>query len=187
MLQLCLQTGLPGIVFHDSECLWGSSSGNEQKPVHALAAAANPQLSITWRLSNLSVPNGSPFGTEPTADPVTEFSSTVEKLDTGFRYSYAITNFTNDPVNFSIDQLGWKGTLDAHGTLSQDILSSLAPGLVLNTGESDQGRGRDMQSSFYVLQPAATQATPEPGTWVLVGSGLAFTVLVMRRRRGTIY
>lgn len=152
----------------------GSSSGNE------VQAAANPQLNITWRLSNLSVPNGSPVGTEPNRDPVVEFSSTVEKLDSGFRYSWALTNFTNDVLRFSIDQLGWNGTLDAHGVLSQDIVSALPPGLVTNIGESDQGQGRDMRSSFEVLQPVAPLATPEPGTWLLVGSGVA-VVSVLRR------
>src|SRR5262245_47622996 len=59
----------------------GSSSGTGEQLARSLAAESSPPVSIIWRLSNLSVPNGSPFGTEPTRDPVIEFSSTVEKLD----------------------------------------------------------------------------------------------------------
>jgi len=161
----------------------GSSSGTGEQLAQPQAAVSNPQISITWRLSNLSVPDGSPFGTEPARDPVIEFSSTVEKLASGFQYSYAITNFTDDPVDFAIDKLDWNGTLDGHASLSREILSAIPPGLVTNTGEADQGKGRDLLSSFDVLQPVVPQAVPETETALLVVSGLACEVLARRRRR----
>jgi len=143
-------------------------------------ALFGPSLSTTWTLSDSTVPRGSPLGTPPASDNLFEFTSTVEKIGALYRYTYGVTSQSNDPLDFALDKLGWSGTLGPHGSLSTELISSLAPAVVGNTGRAEFGSGRELLARVDVLQPS--QAVPEPRTWVLLGGGLACLGVAVRRR-----
>jgi hypothetical protein len=105
------------------------------------------------------------------------FTTTVEQDAAGYLYTYAVTNETDDPLQFSWEIAGMSDEVDANSTMSRSFVSPFLPVRVSGVATTMLARG-PAGGSFDLLTPV-----PEPSTWALLLGGVG---LVAWRGRRTL-
>jgi hypothetical protein len=146
---------------------------------HTPAPAPGTLIDSTEGRLEIRVYPGSPIESPDDFTSVTlvVFTTTVEQDDAGYVYTYAVTNETDDALQFSWEIAGMSDEVDANSTMSRRFVSPFAPVRVSGVATAMLARG-PAGGSFDLLTPV-----PEPSTWALLLGGVG---LVAWRGRRTL-
>jgi hypothetical protein len=115
--------------------------------------------------------------------PFVEFSSSVDLVGGAYVYRYVLTNLTDNLVEFDWEAAGLAGELAAFGSMTREVGSPAAPGVIGTTPGWMLSDGEPFPTTASFSAGLRMFApVPEPGTWATLAAGLAVLAAVGARR-----